>query len=71
MINVDVEALFPGGQWDPTHTKFLVMKGRYLWPAAAYDSNGDLAVTDFGRRFAKPIPTPEEGVQSIKRKKRY
>lgn len=62
---MNLEAMFPGGQWDPTHTKWLVMKGRYFWPAAVYDTKGDLVVTDFGRRIAKLIPEPEPPKREI------
>lgn len=55
---MNLERMFPTGKWDDTGRKFLVMKGRYFWPAAMKDGD-DIVLTDFGKRMARPV---EEGV---------
>jgi hypothetical protein len=54
---MNIEAMFPTGR--EVGDKFLVRRGRYDWPAAIKNDEGEWVVTDFGRRFALPEPKRE------------
>jgi len=52
---VNLEAMFPSGRWNADKTAYVVRKGRYDWHAAEV-KDGELIITDFGRRVAQEVP---------------
>tara|TARA_R110000868_G_scaffold218849_3_gene469676 strand:+ start:2061 stop:2252 length:192 start_codon:yes stop_codon:yes gene_type:complete len=51
---VNLKEMFPEGRWNADQTAYLVRKGRYDWHAAEL-KDGNLTITDFGRRVAKEV----------------
>jgi len=65
---VNLEVMFPTGRL--VGDKLLVRKGRYDWPAALKNDEGDWVVTDFGRRVALPEPEQKRETLHVPKGKR-
>ena len=66
---MNLQAMFPDGRWNEDRSAYLVRKGWYDWHAAEV-KDGTLALTDFGKRFAKEVPQrPILGLGSRRRQK--